>query len=114
MKIGIILEGKTPPDKRVPFTPEQCKRIKAQYPKLELFVQRSPIRAFKDEAYESAGITLRDSLEDCDVIFGVKEVNIADLLPNKIHFFFSHTIKMQPYNRAVSYTHLTLPTIYSV
>lgn len=101
MKIGIIKEGKTPPDKRVPFTPEQCKQILTRYPQVELFVQRSPIRAFEDAAYEAAGIQMVESLEHTDIIFGVKEVNIEDLIPNKMHFFFSHTIKEQPYNRAL-------------
>jgi len=32
------------------------------------------------------------------VIFGVKEVPIGNLLANKTYFFFSHTIKAQPYN----------------
>ena len=99
MRIGIIREGKTPPDKRVPFTPEQCKLIQVRYPDIELLVQRSPIRAFNDKEYIDAGINLVDNLETADVIFGVKEVNIGDLLENKTYFFFSHTIKEQPYNR---------------
>ncbi|MBL4710718.1 MAG: hypothetical protein JKY48_20025 [Flavobacteriales bacterium] len=99
MKIGIIREGKTPPDKRVPFTPEQCKTILNQYPEVELFVERSPIRAFEDNTYEAAGLQMVESLDHTDIIFGVKEVNIEDLIPNKTHFFFSHTIKEQPYNR---------------
>ena len=33
-----------------------------------------------------------------DVIFGVKEVPIENLLANKTYFFFSHTIKAQDYN----------------
>lgn len=99
MKIGIIKEGKNPPDKRVPFTPLQCVKIKEQYPEIELFVQRSPIRAFKDSEYEDLGIQMADSLTHCDVIFGVKEVNIDDLIEGKRFFFFSHTIKEQPYNR---------------
>ena len=45
------------------------------------------------------GLTLVDDLSNVDVVFGVKEVNIEDLIPNKTHFFFSHTIKEQPYNR---------------
>ena len=46
LKIGIIKEGKTPPDKRVPLTPKQCKWIKDNYPHLDLVVQKSPIRKF--------------------------------------------------------------------
>ena len=38
-------------------------------------------------------------MEQCDVLLGVKEVPIEALIPNKKYFFFSHTIKKQPYNR---------------
>jgi alanine dehydrogenase len=98
-KIGIIKEGKVPPDARVPLSPEQCLRVMEEYPNVEIRVQKSPIRAFKDVAYSDLGIQLVDDLSDCDIIMGVKEVNIQDLLPNKHFFFFSHTIKKQPYNR---------------
>lgn len=99
MKIGIIKEGKMPPDKRVAFTPKQCKAIITKYPQIDLVVQKSPIRAFNDQEYIDEGIQLVDKLDDVDVIFGVKEVNIEDLIPDKTYFFFSHTIKEQPYNR---------------
>ena len=99
MKIGLIKEGKTPPDKRVPLSPKQCKWIKDNYPHLELVIQKSPIRKFKDETYAALGLTLVDDVSDCDVLLGVKEVPIEDLIPNKKYFFFSHTFKKQPYNR---------------
>jgi len=99
MKIGIIKEGKTPPDRRVPLSPKQCKYISELYPELDIQVQKSPIRAFSDSEYQKEGLVLVDNLNECDVIFGVKEVNIEDLIPNKHFFFFSHTIKKQPYNR---------------
>ena len=99
IKLGIIREGKVPPDFRVPLTPKQCKAIEVLYPKVKVAVQRSPIRTYPDSAYAEQGIELVDSLTDCDYIFGVKEVQIADLIPNKTFFFFSHTFKKQPYNR---------------
>jgi len=99
MKIGIIKEGKTPPDKRVPLSPNQCQEIKQKYPQIDLVVQKSNIRKFKDEDYANAGIDLVDEVTDCDVLLGVKEVPIEDLIPNKKYFFFSHTFKKQPYNR---------------
>jgi saccharopine dehydrogenase (NAD+, L-lysine-forming) len=99
IKLGVIREGKVPPDFRVPLTPKQCKAIEVLYPHVEVLVQRSPIRTYPDAAYEEQGLTLVDSLSDCDYIFGVKEVQIADLIPNKTFFFFSHTYKKQPYNR---------------
>ena len=99
MKIGIIKEGKTPPDKRVPLSPTQCQEIKQKYPQIDLVVQKSNIRKFKDEDYANAGIDLADEVTDCDVLLGVKEVPIEDLIANKKYFFFSHTFKKQPYNR---------------
>ena len=99
MKIGIIKEGKTPPDNRVPLSPTQCQEIKQKYPQIDLVVQKSNIRKFKDEDYANAGIDLVDEVTDCDVLLGVKEVPIEDLIANKKYFFFSHTFKKQPYNR---------------
>ena len=34
IKIGILKEGKNPPDKRVPLTPTQCRDLITQYPNL--------------------------------------------------------------------------------
>ncbi len=99
MKIGIIKEGKTPPDKRVGLTPAHCAHLKQSYPNLEIKVQRSPIRCFKDEEYAASGIELVDNVNDCDIIFGVKEVKFDMLAERKTMLFFSHTLKKQPYNR---------------
>ena len=99
IKIGIIREGKVPPDMRVALTPVQCRSLLDEYPNLELVVQPSPVRAYSDASYLSLGITMTEDLSDCDVIIGVKEVNVEDLIPNKKFMFFSHTLKKQPYNR---------------
>ncbi|MDZ7847665.1 MAG: NAD(P)-dependent oxidoreductase [Owenweeksia sp.] len=99
MKIGIIKEGKQPPDKRVPLSPWQCRQLKDQHPQLEIKVQPSDIRAFTDDEYRQEGITLQEDLNDCEVLMGVKEVPCDMLIPNKTYLFFSHTFKKQPYNR---------------
>ncbi|MBK9526096.1 MAG: alanine dehydrogenase [Bacteroidetes bacterium] len=99
IKIGIIREGKVPHDKRSPFTPEQCPRILQEFPNLELVVQPSEWRSFKDSEYEAFGIKVQEDLSDCDVLMGVKEVPKPDLIEGKKYFFFSHTIKKQPHNR---------------
>jgi saccharopine dehydrogenase (NAD+, L-lysine-forming) len=104
VKLGIIREGKVPPDKRVPLTPKQCKLVESKFPHVKVVVQTSSIRSFTDDQYRSEGIEVVDQLADCDIIMGVKEVNKEDLLPNKKYFFFSHTIKKQPYNRALLQT----------
>ena len=98
-KLGIIREGKTPPDKRVPLTPKQCRELLDTYSNLEIYVQPSPIRAFPDSAYEAEGIELREDLSNCDLLIGVKEVPLNMLISNKKYMFFSHTFKGQPYNR---------------
>ena len=68
---------------------KQCKWIKDNYPHLKLVVQKSPIRKFKDETYAAFGLTLVDDVSDCDVLLGVKEVPIEDLIPNKKYLIFS-------------------------
>ena len=99
IRIGVIKEGKVPPDFRTPLTPAQCKVLKTMYPQAEVVVQSSPIRTFSDQEYRDQGIDVVDDLVDCDIILGVKEVPIPALIPNKTFLFFSHTIKKQPYNR---------------
>ena len=99
MKIGILKEGKTPPDKRVALTPDQCVQLQVLFPKAELVVQKSPIRCFEDEQYSKLGIAVVEDVSDCEVLIGVKEVPKNELIADKTYFYFSHTIKEQPYNR---------------
>ncbi len=99
MKFGIITERKNPPDRRVVLAPEACQQVIENHPKAEIIVEPSSIRTFKNAEYQKAGFEVASKMEDCDVLLGVKEVPIKDLIPNKKYFFFSHTIKKQPYNR---------------
>lgn len=99
MKFGIIKERKNPPDRRVVFSPQEIVNLKAQYPDAQVVVESSDIRIFSDDEYTNLGIDVVTDLSDCDVLFGVKEVPVDYLIPNKKYFFFSHTIKLQPYNR---------------
>jgi len=99
MKFGIIRERKNPPDKRVVLSPKACQKVLKSHKRAELIVEPSPIRAYSDDMYTQLGITVADEMTDCDVLIGVKEVPIDALIPNKKYFFFSHTIKKQPYNR---------------
>lgn len=102
MKIGLIKEGKVPSDRRVAFSPQQLKTMNEAYAGRAVFVvEKSDIRAFKNEEYEEEGIEVVDDVSDCDVLMGIKEVPIASLMEGKTYFFFSHTIKAQPYNRGL-------------
>lgn len=99
MKFGILKERKNPPDRRVVFSPDEVTRLKNQYPNVTVKVEASDIRVFTDSQYENLGIEVTNDISDCDVLFGVKEIPVDYLIPDKTYFFFSHTIKKQPYNR---------------
>lgn len=99
MKFGIIQECKNPPDRRVVLSPQLCQSVLQKHPEAEIIVEPSPIRVFSDDEYRETGIEVAPKMEECDVLLGVKEVPIEALIPNKKYFFFSHTIKKQPYNR---------------
>lgn len=99
MKFALIKERKNPPDRRVVLSPNACQKLVEDFPNAEVTVETSDIRVFKDNEYEDMGITVAEDVSDCDVFLGVKEVPIENLTANKSYFFFSHTIKKQPYNR---------------
>ena len=99
MKFAIIKERKNPPDRRVVFSPQKLKEAQEKFPKATFKVESSDIRIFSDQEYRDLGIEVTDDVSDCDVMIGVKEVPIENLIPNKKYFYFSHTIKKQPYNR---------------
>jgi alanine dehydrogenase len=98
MKIGLIRETKTPVDNRVALTPEQMAALQERYPNDTFVAQSSDTRAFSDDAYRAAGINVRKNMDDCDVLFGIKEVEVSTLLPNKHYFFFGHFAKQQTSN----------------
>ena len=104
VKIGIIREGKVPTDKRVPFTPEQAKELQNKFQNTEVRCQSSDIRCYTDAEYKQQGITMTNTVEECDILMGVKEVPLDKLIDNKTYFFFSHTTKKQPYNRELLQT----------
>ena len=97
--IGLIRERKTPADNRVPLTPDQCVHIQQTYNNIKIIVEPSPTRCFTDAAYVEKGIELKDDLSECDILLGIKEVPVENLIPDKTYFFFSHTKKKQPYNQ---------------
>lgn len=99
MKFALIRERKNPPDRRVVFSPEACDKLIKDYPQAEIIVESSDIRIFPDESYKRLGVSVVDDISSADVFLGVKEVPIEALIPNRKYFFFSHTIKKQPYNR---------------
>ncbi len=98
IKIGLLREGKIPPDNRVPFTPAQCAYIMENFP-ISIYVQPSPIRGFLDDEYASTNTPVVEDLSNCDLLMGIKEVPVHELQAGRTYFFFSHTMKEQESNR---------------
>lgn len=99
--IGLIREGKVPADNRVALTPAQCKWLLKHYPEVRILVQSSPNRCFTDAEYTHAGIEVVEDLSACNLLLGIKEVPVGQLLANKTYLFFSHTKKKQAYNQGL-------------
>jgi len=95
--IGIRREDKDSTEKRAPLTPAQVKKL-IQKHQIVIKIQNSNNRIFKDNDYVDAGAILVSQLEDCNIIFGVKEIPSGLLFPQQAYCFFSHTIKGQSYN----------------
>jgi hypothetical protein len=98
-RIGLIREGKIPADNRVSLTPAQCKWIHKNAPHVQIIAQSSPHRCFSDREYQSAGVEVKEDVSDCDILLGIKEVPVDQLVAGKTYLFFSHTKKKQPHNQ---------------
>lgn len=99
IKIGLIREGKVPADNRVALIPAQCKWILKNSSDISIVAQHSPSRCFADREYINAGVPVVEDLSDCDILLGIKEVPVSELIAGKTYLFFSHTKKKQPYNQ---------------
>ncbi len=98
-KIALIREGKFPADNRVALTPSQCRWLQKNWKGVQLVVQQSANRCFNNEEYIKSGIEIVENIDDCDILIGIKEVPITDLIAGKTYMFFSHTKKKQPHNQ---------------
>src|SRR5436189_397330 len=99
IRIGLIREGKIPADNRVALTPAQCKWIHRNSSDVEIIAQSSAVRCFTDREFENAGVKVKDDVSECDILMGIKEIPVDQLLPGKTYLFFSHTKKKQPHNQ---------------
>ena len=99
VKIGLIREGKVPSDNRVALTPAQCKWIHKNSDQVQIIAQSSESRCFTDREYISAGVEVKTDISDCDIMLGIKEVPVDQLIEGKKYLFFSHTKKKQQQNK---------------
>jgi saccharopine dehydrogenase (NAD+, L-lysine-forming) len=102
--IGLLKEGKVPPDNRVALTPDQCKWVQSHYPQVRICAQSCNYRSYSDSEYERAGIEVVQDMNHCDILLGIKEVPVDALIAGKTYLFFSHTRKKQPHNQRLLQT----------
>ena len=87
MKFAIIKERKNPPDKRAVLSPKAAVALQKIFPQAKVIVESDDNRTFSDEEYRQNGIEVKESIEECDVLLGVKEVPVEALIPHKKYFF---------------------------
>lgn len=103
--IGILREAVNKKgEKRVAITPGYASNVADKGYKLIVQPAQNPEtgeikRAFKDEEYREAGAEINEDLSPANVIFGLKEIPVKRILPEKTYLLFSHTYKGQLKNR---------------
>ncbi|GLH05076.1 Alpha-aminoadipic semialdehyde synthase, mitochondrial [Gryllus bimaculatus] len=94
--IAIRREDQSVWERRAPLAPTNVRRLTRAG--VKVIVQPSNRRAYPMQTYLSAGAVVQEDISEASVIFGVKQVPVDQLLPNKTYCLFSHTIKAQEAN----------------
>ena len=76
------------------FFEEHIKKYNESNPNINFIIQPSNNRCFSDEEYELCGAKINENLNECSIIFGVKEIDPNILINNRTYLFFSHTFKI--------------------
>lgn len=95
-RIGVRREDMYAWERRVPLVPDDLREL-AEHGHV-FVVQASEKRAFSDEEYRQAGCAVEETLADCPLIIGLKEVPAEVFEAGRTYVYFSHTIKGQPAN----------------
>lgn len=94
--IGVRREDKSEWERRVPLTPQDAATLQEQG--IQIIIQSSATRAFSDQEFMRAGISVQEDISACRVILGIKEIPKDVFEANKTYVFFAHVIKGQEYN----------------
>ncbi len=107
----IRAEDKNRWERRAPIIPADLADV-IETTGARAFVEVSDKRFFPEAEYVNSGAETCDSMAPGDVIFGVKEIPVEKILPEKAYVFFSHTIKGQkdnmPLLKKIMESHATL------
>ncbi|CAH0555454.1 unnamed protein product [Brassicogethes aeneus] len=94
--IAIRREDQSVWERRAPFSPTHVRKLTKRG--IKVIVQPSNRRAYPMQAYLHAGAVVQEDISEASIIYGVKQVPIDQLIPDKTYCFFSHTIKAQESN----------------
>uniref|UniRef100_A0A2S2QCA7 Alpha-aminoadipic semialdehyde synthase n=2 Tax=Sipha flava TaxID=143950 RepID=A0A2S2QCA7_9HEMI len=97
--IAIRREDQSVWERRAPFAPTNVAELTRNG--VKVIVQPANRRAYPVQAYVNAGAVIQEDIAEASVVFGVKQVPVDLLLPNKTYCMFSHTIKAQEANMAL-------------
>lgn len=95
--VGILPESKNRWERRSPLTPADIRWLARRGIKTE--VLSSSLRIFPDSAFQKAGAKIVKRFEKANLLLGIKEPKLKDLIPRKVYMVFSHTTKGQKHNR---------------
>ena len=98
--IGLRREDKNPWERRVPIIPEHVAGLIKGHD-IEVLVQKSSLRAIKEEEFVRAGAKIVEDLSPCGTVFAIKEIPVQFIEKGKTYVFFSHTIKGQAHNMSM-------------
>ncbi len=98
--IGIVRESRND-ENRTPLVPEHIKKYKESNPNINFIIQPSNNRCFSDKEYELSGAKINENLNECSIIFGVKEIDQNILINNRTYLFFSHSFKINKQQKII-------------
>jgi len=97
--LGITRETYNKWERRTPLCPSHVQDLlQMKDGPSEIILQPAGHRIFTDAEYRNVGAVISDDLSKVDLILGVKQVKVHDLISEKPYMFFSHVIKGQPEN----------------
>lgn len=105
--LGIRREDKNQWEGRTPLIPEDIKDL-VKTGELEIIVEPSDIRGFKEEEFLAAGANISNDISHANIILGIKEIPSKYFRQGNTYLFFSHTIKGQDYNMPMLKTMMDL------
>ena len=91
-----ILKEENKREKRSPITPVDVRWLIDMG--IEVEVESSPIRVFRDKEYSKAGARIVRRVQKASFLVGVKAPAPSNVISDKIYMIFSHTIKGQKDN----------------